>query len=439
MNESQNTLSAVPLSETASAARPVGCKSVAPETEFPLPPLLREFWVGIAVLTLIAWVVATFDLLRNRPESAGLFPLPGDLFGDFWHYESIFRYLHSSQFFLGAERFAYPAFSAVVYDLLYHLGPHRQAIYLGGELVLDGLAASLLFWKIRSLRVRLFPAIVFASSVLLFSYPLMMMLERANIEIFTCLLTAVGLWALVKKRDLMAAGFWGAAGALKIYPLVLLALFLSRQRWRPFVAGVAAFVAISVLAMWFVGPTIPIALAGSISGIGGFVSTYAQTVRTAEVGYDHSLLATFKIIGYVLAHHLDRLSFLTPLYIALAGTLALIVFFTRVTRLPQTNQLIVLFAAMVLLPPVSYDYTLVHLYAPWTLLVVTTLCAARTGTHVSGLRTSLLCFVVLFTPQNYLYYHWIHLSGTIKVAALVTLIVSMLRHPVPDEALRIST
>lgn len=418
---------------TAISDKPLAAPQHALRGETPLPPVLRQFWLGISVLTLVAWLVAGLYVHMGKDAQAGLFQPSGELFSDYWHYAHVFLFFHTSQFFSGAQRFAYPAFAAVVYNALYHLGPYRQAIFLMGELALDGVAAALLFKKLRSLGLRLFPSLIFVSSALLFSYPLLVMFERANIEVFTCLLTLTGLWAAVRRRDLLAAGLWGAAGALKIYPLILFALFLSRKKSRFFAWGCAYFAIISVLSMWFVGPTISAAFAGSRSGVGGFVSTYAQAVRMKEVGYDHSLLAPIKIVGFVLAHRAGTLSFLVVPYLLVAGSAALVVFFARAKYLPMTNQLLVLFAFMVLLPPVSYDYTLVHLYGPWSLLVIAAMCSARKGTPLPGLGALMLCFAVLFTPQTYIYYHWIHANGTIKAAALIALIVTALKHPIPDE------
>jgi hypothetical protein len=69
--------------------------------------------------------------------------------------------------------------------------------------------------------------------------------------------------------------------------------------------------------------------------------------------------------------------------------------FLRVRSLPFLNRLIFLIAAMVCLPPVSFDYTLVHLYLP-----ILMLCAAmvtnRASVPASCLATlALLLFVML--------------------------------------------
>ena len=275
------------------------------------------------------------------------------------------------------------------------------------------------------------------TKIAIFSYPFLYMLQSGNVEIVTCVFTASGLLLLLKRHDHAAAICWAAAGAFKIYPIILLAIFLSKTKWRSFLLGLAAFASICLLSMWFVGPTISAAFSGTINGVGGFVSTYAERVKTNELPIDHSLLAPIKIFGYEMAHRTGTLSYLTKPYIVVAGTLATLVYFLRVRNMPLANQAIFLFASMIVLPPVSFEYTTVHMYAPWAMLVIVALRAAYEGKKLQGLRTMFICFAVMFTSQRYIYYHWIYPNGTFKVIALVILIVVALRYPIPDELLQL--
>jgi Glycosyltransferase family 87 len=403
-----------------------------PPHDFSLPPALRMYWAALFVLSAISAFASDIYYHTNRFGQCCTLAYDDPLFSDFWSYNYVFRSIHTAAFFQSSRRFAYPAFSAVVYDVAYHLGRRPHAIYLTTEFAVCGLAAYFFFRKICRIGLRRFPAAILVLCSLLFSYPLFFLFETGNIEIFTCILTAVGLWAALKGHDSSAAVLWGAAGAMKIYPLILLALFLSRAKWRSLAVGIAAFALISVLSMWFVGPTIPIAFAGSISGVGGFVSVYSETVRTQELPFDHSLLAPMKIFAFVMAHRTGTLSFLTNPYLLIAGTTALLAFFLRARHMPVTNQILFLFAAMVSLPPVSYDYTLVHLYAPWAMLTIVALSKGSAGFTLPDLRVYFLCLAVLFTSQRFIYYHWIHPNGTFKAIALVMLMVTALRYPIPD-------
>jgi len=404
--------------------------------DVPLPSVLRMYWVWMLALSAISAVASDIYYKINLFQSCCTLPEDNPLFSDLWYYNYLFRSLHTTAFFHARGFcFAYPAFSAVIYDAVYHLGRHAQAIFLISELAVCCIAAFFFFRKIRRIGLRLFPAAILVISTLIFSYPLLYMFGSGSIEIFTCIFTAAGLWATLKGRDKLAAVLWGAAGAMKVSPILLLALFLSRAKWRSLAVGISAFALISILSMWFVGPTNPIAFAGSVSGVGAFVSTYAEWVRTQELPFDHSLLAPIKIFAYVMAHRTGTLSYLTKPYLLIAGATALLVFFLRARHMPRTNQLIFLFAAIVTLPPVSYDHTLVHLYAIWAMLVIVVLRASSAGVTLPGFRTYFLCFAVLFTSQRFIYYHWIHPNGTFKALALLTLMVTALRYPILDETL----
>ena len=72
-------------------------------------------------------------------------------------------------------------------------------------------------------------AILFPLTVLLASFPIAGLLQRGNIELFLWIVTATGVWMFVRGRDDAAAVLWGLAAALKLYPVVLLALLLPRK------------------------------------------------------------------------------------------------------------------------------------------------------------------------------------------------------------------
>jgi hypothetical protein len=384
------------------------------------------------LLSAISAVASDLLYYLNRFRDCCVLIYDEPLFVDFWHYHYIFRFFHTSEFFTNADRFAYPAPSAVLLDMLYHLGPRPHAIFAAIELVSCILAAGFFFQEIRRLGLRFFPAVVLVVSTLVFSYPLLYMFQSGNAEIFTCMLTAAGLLAVLKRHDNTAAVLWAAAGALKIYPLILFGLFLSRTKLRSLAVGFVAFAVIFYLSLAFVGPTIPVAFAGTLNGIGGFVTHYAAEARANELSVDHSLLSPIKSAAFLHADRWGTLSYLTKPYFLIAGGTALLAFFLRIARMPLANRVLFLFVAMVALPPVSYDYTLVHLYAPWAMLVVVALRAGAAGRTPPGLRACFLAFAVLFTSQRYIYHHWISANAPLKAAALLFLMGTALLYPFPD-------
>ena len=65
-----------------------------------------------------------------------------------------------------------------------------------------------------------------------------------------------------------------------------------------------------------------------------------------------------------------------------------ILWFWRIRKPPILNQVTALSVASVLLPPLSHDYTLMHLYAPWVMLVMLASICLHQGHRP---RTLLLC------------------------------------------------
>jgi hypothetical protein len=65
----------------------------------------------------------------------------------------------------------------------------------------------------------------------------------------------------------------------------------------------------------------------------------------------------------------ERLSHLLELYLATIAVAGTALFFSRIVKLPTLNQILCLSIAAILFTPVSFDYTLLQLYAPFTLIL----------------------------------------------------------------------
>ena len=431
-----------PVSPTCSAK---GCWPVSPQTScsaapsagYPrplgLPPLLHSFSIWTTVLTVCSWLVAILVWASGRTEQGGMWAHYDDRFADLTHYDRVFRSLHQAAFFTGAERFAYPAPAAVLYDLLLHLGHLRLAAFLIFTLLL-GIFPALLFGRALLRRgLAIVPTLVFIAVLLLTSWPLLFLLERGNIESIVILFTFAGAVAFWRRRPLSAGVLWGLAACLKIYPLVLLLLFCTRRLRTAALLGLATFTTALILSFWFVGPTIEIAALGTLHGIGGFVSTYAMKTRGDELRFDHSYLAFFKAPLAIRHLHVNPdVRWLSRTYLLLFGAGAIAVYLLRARHLPRTNQFLLLSIAMVSLPPVSYDYTLLHLYPGFVLLTFLAVDASRHGSTPAVLRHLFWCFTLLFASENFVYWLGLRLNGPIKATALFVATILLLRNTLPD-------
>ncbi len=356
-----------------------------------------------------------------------------DRFADLTHYDRIFLLLHDARFFTGAERFAYPAPAALVYDLLLHLGPLRLAVFLAFTLLLGVVPAILLGRALVGRGLAVTSTTVFLSLLLLTSWPLLFLLERGNIESVVISFTFAAAVAFWQGRPFCAGVLWGLAASLKIYPLVLLLLLCNRRQRAAALLGLVTFASALELSFWFVGPTVRLAALGTLHGIGGFVSTYAMKTRGDELRFDHSYLAFFKApLAIRHLHANPDVSWLSHTYLILFGISAVMVYLLRVRHLSRINQFTLISIAMVSLPPVSYDYTLLHLYPAFALLTFLAVDAFRRGSTPVVLKHLFWCFTLLFASENFVYWLGLRLSGPIKATALFLATLTLLQNNLPD-------
>ena len=355
-----------------------------------------------------------------------------DRYGDLYHYDKTFQFLHTAQFFAYAERFAYPAPSALAYDLLLHLGPHRVALFLGTCVFFSVLLCLLLIRAMLRNGLSRPAACLFGSLTLVTSWPFLFLLERGNIEFVVLGFTVAGSVAYWRSYPRTAALFWGIAASMKIYPILLFGVFLYRRHARVCLVGAAALCCSFLLSFWFVGPTIPTAAAGTLHGISGFVGSYANRSDPGQLAWDHSFLAAIKEPLSLHTFHFRReVSGLTHVYYVVAGLSALVLYALRIRRLSAFNQFTILSVLMISLPPVSFDYTLCHLYPAFAVLV---LVAIRTSglPQTPALRPLFWCFALLFTSQTWIYVKGLHPNGEIKAIALFTIVLVLLWRPIPE-------
>jgi hypothetical protein len=99
------------------------------------------------------------------------------------------------------------------------------------------------------------------------------------------------------------------------------------------------------------------------------------------------------------------------------------------------NQVAFLVTAMILLPPVSYEYTLVHLYVPLLLLLATLVWhSGESATAVSFTALgALACMLTMLLPVDLLGKAPVVLAGQLQVIPLVLLLCFAVAAPWTSE------
>jgi len=116
-------------------------------------------------------------------------------------------------------------------------------------------------------------------------------------------------------------------------------------------------------------------------------------------------------------------------YLAVAALTGLTLYFVRIRHLPIINQVLCLCVAAILLPPVSYDYTLMNLYIPWAMLVLFAQDQDRAKRSVPGLMAAFICLAFLVSPETEFIFRGQGFAGQVKAGALVLLMYIALKYP----------
>jgi hypothetical protein len=393
-----------------------------------LAPALKTF-VKIEAFLVLACVLAEaycYLVLHLRSPYAYPFLAMKQTFWDFILYVPNFRNFHHSDFFLGFP-FLYPAPVAVAYEMFFYFS-HPLRLFVGFILLSFLLSGILLGRALVRRGAGSGPTAIFITCSLLLAYPLWFDLKQGNIEICVWVALTVGVWTFLKGRNYSSAVCFGIAGSMKIFPFVYLGLLLSRRRYREAAFAVLVALVVTIVSLWLLGNDIVGTWRHVQSGVDQFRIIYILHYRPYEIGFDHSLFAVYKRLVPGLRQP-ELLRPVLTLYLAVAAVSGVILYFAKIRRLPLINQVVCLCVASILLPPVSGDYTLMHLYVPWGLLVLFAQGQWSTKNNVPGLTAAFVCFAVLMAPESEFIYHTVRFGGQIKAVTLIALMYIALKYP----------
>ena len=368
----------------------------------------------------------------------------GDLW-DFWAFKPRFVYFHTASFWTVDEYpFTYPPVLGVIFAVLYKI-PHVLRLYL-----LTCVAALTAWAWIAAREITLrcgssrWIALAFTLSIPLTAWPVFLLLTSANIEGLVAIVLAAGIWAVLRRRWWPGAALIAIAGSMKIFPLALLALLLTRRRYREFAGGLAVVAILTVASLAILGPSVMEAQRHIAAGLSFVKYTYALSVTQYAPDVSHSLFSPIKFSAIVLYRLLHPatwrsgqqavLDLIYNIYVPFACVLGLLAYFLRIRRMPMLNQVFALSVCAVLLPPFSVDYTLINLLLPLGLLLVYTAENWRMGIAVKGLQACYVCFAFLYPIGTFFTLKY-RFGSLVRSVALTALLVVVLRYPFPWTAL----
>ena len=372
-----------------------------------LPRAVRVYWIATIVLTALALLIVgirRYLFHEGYPYNTFLF-VPEWAFSDFTIYADRFKHFGTQGFFTcPGYPFTYPAPIALVYAFFFRWFPHPTRVFLATILAAPLIGTAFFARALRSAGILEGTAVLLALTVLVTSYPFMILFDRANTEIAVWVVLACGLAAFAREKLWLAAALIGIAGSMKLVPAIFFLLFLYRRRLYELLFGVLTMGAVTVVSLWSMGPTISIAQAGIHAGLERFADICIYRWRHVENGFDHSLFAVVKDVLVLLRTNLtaDYLQHEYRIYFVVIAILSVAIFW-RLRKLPVLNQMVALTCCALAFPPVSYDYTLVHLYVPFAFLLLGAIRQPQGVWAEDFLLMRIFCyFAILLTPQTYL-------------------------------------
>ena len=402
---------------------------------------LQIYLIAILVLWAIALSVL---LLRSKVDS--LSPRYHSLLPIEEPYTDLIRYYEKCSSFAAGEIFdggvwpawIYPAPAAYLQCFWLLHSTHAVRILFGITFCVFFGAAWLLWLQVRNATgYRVLAAIVIAVT-LLTSFPLMVLLNRANMEPVVTALVLLFLLCFIRTRYWLAALFLVIACCIKPYSGIFFLLMLFRKRFVETAVAVCVIAVANFLALAGMNPSPMAAYRGIQAGQRLFLAMDVFTMREFQMSFDHSLFSCLQqVVRFLAGHPLYdsrtlKLLFVPYTALSMAGAGVVII---RAYRMPVLNQFFAFTILTVLLPWFSFDYTLIELYLPWGLLLMYLIQPPSDGYPRLGLAELLLILIpcaVIFTPQTYLRIGEENgLGGQVKAVALLVLLVAILWRPMP--------
>ncbi len=406
--------------------------------------VLKLFLYTLAACFLIEWSVACFARLNHLPYpyTTPLFDPAGRLSD--W-YDLLPRAKHFGEAHLMRRQdlglaFQYPLPSFYPFVLFARLFRRPTLAYVIFSVLVWTGAATLFSLALRRRGYDgIFQLTVWAT--LLLGFPAAFLIDRGNVEIFLLLGVLLGLLAFIKRRPYLAATLFAIPACMKIYPALFLLMLVARRQYKAFALGVAVAAMLSVGALANIGPSIPAALDDMAANARTLRDLQIVAVSKPLLLWDHSLFSLEKRVVFSYEKHKHGIAYASHLtfersgrfYSLLAPLAFLALYFLRLRRMPLFNQLAAFTLCAVLLPYISYEYTLVYLYLVWACLLfilAQDVSSGRLSLEPGRLRKLVLCFALALVPMSALTLE--RYDGQVRSLILLALLFAVLTTPIPS-------
>jgi hypothetical protein len=363
------------------------------------------------------------------PRSTFLYYGPSEYLGD-WDNPYLYAKARLSGHPAPFIYFPFAVFATAVATTL----PMRLSLVLLVSVFLVALVLMLRGWVV-DLQGHAFVRLQHGFILVALSYPVLFVLDRANQEMLVFVFLAGFLYFLyVRKPAWLAVLFLAAAIAYKLYPATFLLLLLAERRVKLCLLTILLAVALTAAGTGFLAVQGGYDV-GAIWQMNSQQKSVLQDVmvrNSGGVAHGHTLWGLAQVRGLLLGTGWSKPSdFQMSLYTAGAALIFVLLALHVVFREKERwKQVLLVTAAAILLPFVSIDYTLIHLYFP-LLFFVNSPRVSRWNMTYTGL------FAVLFIPVDYYYLSVPMADASISVIVYPLALVALVVLAVLDRAPRL--
>lgn len=268
------------------------------------------------------------------------------------------------------------------------------------------------------------------------SYPLLFSIDRGNFEMLVFAFLLIFLFYYNQSKYVEAAIFLGLAAALKIYPAIFLLLFIKDRKFKEAALSVGTMLGLTLVSLLFFEGGIwkNLQYLVNFSNISNnwVFNSFLSIEKGTLVQRGVSLLTFIKIVVHQLNIPLSVFvtsNFLFIYFVLVAVLFLPIAYYVVFIEKSLWKNVALLTISMLLLPTLSADYKLMHMYLPLFLFV--------NSKETSRLDIFyLISFAILLIPKNYFFLqnvvsdasksHDISLAVTTNISVLLMLVVTIM-------------
>ena len=213
---------------------------------------------------------------------------------------------------------------------------------------------------------------------------------------------------------------------MKVYPFLFLLLFLGNRRYKEIALSFLSAGLLTLASLAYITPSISYSWHGIGRGLKDYQEDVFMRIIAYAIPYDHSIFTVAKRLYASIAPSLPHMRIAVDAYLVTLALVGAVLCFGRMRHLPIVNQVLCLTLIQTFWPPSSFDYTLINLFIPFTLLTYSALEAPRQ----EHLATMMLLLGSLMAGMTELIYRRAGFGGQARACLSLVLLYFAVRFPI---------